>query len=195
MLCALLLAVALSLLAQEHFPDGEFKGFTKGPNERAVSRRDEAFNVSSVHGAILAKEHHNPLKSALLEIRGPNNSDQILAATADEAGQFKIAHVPEGIYAFKATMSGYTSVVGTVIVSKRADRHATIEIEMPSVAQAFRPEAVFPSVPAVLGAGGCPSYVGTMSVCNFASAAGTYVTGSPNSRRTMLHPCAIALAL
>jgi hypothetical protein len=36
---------------------------------------------------------------------------------------------------------------------------------------------------------------GTTSICNFGSAAGILVTGSPSSRRTILQPCAIALAL
>jgi hypothetical protein len=36
---------------------------------------------------------------------------------------------------------------------------------------------------------------GTTSTCNCALAAGTSVTGSPSSLRTMLQPCAIALAL
>ena len=36
---------------------------------------------------------------------------------------------------------------------------------------------------------------GTTSICSTGSAAGTYVAGSPSSRRTMLQPCAIALAL
>ena len=36
---------------------------------------------------------------------------------------------------------------------------------------------------------------GTTSICSIGSAAGTRVTGSPSSRRTILAPCAIALAL
>jgi hypothetical protein len=36
---------------------------------------------------------------------------------------------------------------------------------------------------------------GTTSTCSAGSAAGMYVVGRPSSRRTMLHPCAIALAL
>jgi len=36
---------------------------------------------------------------------------------------------------------------------------------------------------------------GTTSICSVGSAAGTYVVGSPSSRRTMFEPCAMALAL
>src|SRR5215471_12802875 len=36
---------------------------------------------------------------------------------------------------------------------------------------------------------------GTTSICSLGSAAGTRVSGSPSSRRTILQPCAIALAL
>ena len=45
-------------------------------------------------------------------------------------GRFAISHVPEGTYTFKATKDGFQSVVGTLIVSKKADRQKTIRIEM-----------------------------------------------------------------
>ena len=43
----------------------------------------------------------------------------------------KMSHVPGGTYRFKATLSGFQSVVGTITVSKRAVKTYEIKIEMP----------------------------------------------------------------
>jgi hypothetical protein len=127
----LVLGLTIPVLAQERYTSGEFKGFTKSPTEHVIVRLEQSINVHSVRGIIKSAGESNPLTDALLEIRGPNNSNQIRSATTDAAGQFKIPKVPEGTYTLKATKSGFQSVIGTLIVSKNADRHATIKIEMP----------------------------------------------------------------
>jgi hypothetical protein len=125
------LAIAIPLSGQERFPSGEFKGFTISATEHQIVRVDKSINVRSVRGAILFVEQNDTLADVLFEIRGPNNSDRIRSATTGASGQFKIPHVPEGIYAFKATKDGFSSVVGTLVVSKHADRHTSSKIEMP----------------------------------------------------------------
>jgi len=125
------IAIAIPLSAQERFQSGEFKGFTISATEHQIVKLDKSINVRSVRGDILFATQNDTLADVLFEIRGPNESDRIRSATSGASGQFKIPHVPEGTYAFKATKDGFSSVVGTLIVSKQNARDARIKIEMP----------------------------------------------------------------
>jgi hypothetical protein len=130
-LALVVLGIALACGAQERFQSGEFKGFTKSPTEHIISRVDEPFTVSSVRGSVVLSGKDEPLKDVLFEIRGPGDSERIRAAKTGAEGRFKIGRVPEGTYTFKATLDGFQSVVGTLVVSKKADRQKAIKIEMP----------------------------------------------------------------
>ncbi len=66
----------------------------------------------------------------LFEIQGPGTDKRMRRATTDENGRFKIGHVSVGRYKFKATLNGYQSSAGTIIVSKKADKERAIRIEM-----------------------------------------------------------------
>jgi hypothetical protein len=125
------LCVAGCCWAQERFESGEFKGFTKSPTEHVISRLDEPITVYSVRGKIIVKGNDDPLTEVVFEIRGPGSSERIRAAKSGHDGRFNIAHVPEGTYSFKATKDGFQSVVGTLIVSKKANRQKAIEIALP----------------------------------------------------------------
>jgi hypothetical protein len=129
LLCVL--SITLPLSAQDRFPSGEYKGFTQSPTEHVIITLPDSINVRSVRGQIFLRDTGDTLNEVLFEIRGPNISEKIRSATTVASGQFKISKVPGGIYTFKATKSGFQSVTGTLIVSKTADRHATIKIEMP----------------------------------------------------------------
>jgi hypothetical protein len=130
-LALLILGIALACGAQDRFQSGEFKGFTKSPAEHIISRVDEPFTVSAVRGSVIFSGKDDPLKDVLFEIRGPGNLERIRAAMTGDDGRFKIGRVPEGTYTFKATRDGFQSVVGTLVVSKKADRQKAIKIEMP----------------------------------------------------------------
>jgi hypothetical protein len=130
-LALVFLGIAVSCLAQDRFQDGEFKGFTRSPTEHVIIRMDEPIVVPSVRGTVVIKGKNDALKEVVFEIRGPGNSERIIATRTDGGGRFNIPHVPEGTYIFKATKDGFQSVVGTLIVSKKADRQKNIKIEMP----------------------------------------------------------------
>jgi hypothetical protein len=125
------LCVAGCCWAQERFKSGEFKGFTKSPTEHIISRLDEPITVYSVRGKIIVKGNDDPLTEVVFEIRRPGSFERIRAAKSGHDGRFNIAHVPEGTYSFKATKDGFQSVVGTLIVSKKANRQKAIEIALP----------------------------------------------------------------
>jgi hypothetical protein len=122
---------ALSCLAQDRFESGRLKGFTKSPTEHIIAEIDDLFEVRSVHGTVVFKGKDDPLRGVVFEIRGPGGVERIRATRTDSNGRFKIRRVPEGTYTFKATLDGFQSVVGTLVVSKKADRQKTIKIEMP----------------------------------------------------------------
>jgi len=127
----LVAGMAVSCLAQERFPSGELKGFTKSPTEHIVSRVDEPITVSSVRGIVVFKGKDDALKQVVFEIRGPGTSERIRAAKSGDDGRFSIPRVSEGTYVFKASKGGFQSIVGTLVVSKKADHNKAIKIEMP----------------------------------------------------------------
>jgi hypothetical protein len=131
-LALLSFAIALSCFPQDRYQCGDQKGFVKSPTEGLLLEIDVPITVKSVRGAIVFMDNHDSgLKGALFEIRGPGTSEQIRSAVSDAKGRFAIPHVPEGTYAFKATKYAYLSVVGTVVVSKKADPQKRILIVMP----------------------------------------------------------------
>jgi hypothetical protein len=131
LILTLTLVLAIPLTAQDRFTSGELKGFTRSGTEWFIDRIPGPINVRSVRGTVTFQRQDDPLEDVLFEIRGSGNSGRIRSGTSDSAGRFKISRVPQGTYAFKATKGGFSSVTGTLIVSKRTDRAATIQIAMP----------------------------------------------------------------
>jgi hypothetical protein len=127
----IILWLTASCFAQDRFQSGEFRGFTKSPTEHVISRLDEPITVFSVGGTVVFKGKDDALRQVIFEIRGPGSSERIRAVKSNDDGRFKIAHVPDGTYVFKATKAGFQSVVGTLIVSKKSEHHKIIKIEMP----------------------------------------------------------------
>lgn len=70
------------------------------------------------------------MANVLFEIEGPGTERRIRHATSDEHGQFKIGHIPIGTYKFKATLSGFQSLMGMITVSKEAHKTDKIKIAM-----------------------------------------------------------------
>src|SRR6266850_3936894 len=94
--------------------------FTKSPTEHIVNQIEQPFLVGSVSGVIIRKEgYREPLPNVLFEIEGPAPERRIRQGKTDEHGRFRIGRVPVGTYKFKATLNGFQSVTGTIIVSKR----------------------------------------------------------------------------
>jgi hypothetical protein len=122
----LVFAVALVAKAQSQIGD-----FTRSPTEHIINRIDQPFVVRSVAGLITLPFGDGPLTYVLFEIQGPNTDRKIRRCKTDGNGRFKIGRLPEGTYRFKATLGGFQSEMGTIIVSKKAAKTNEIKITMP----------------------------------------------------------------
>ena len=129
---ALLLTCMVFAAAQEVTPQSQVGDFTRSPYEHIINEIDKPFVVRSVMGFItLIKGDERPIAGVLFEIQGPGTDRKIRRCKTDEHGRFKIGHVPEGTYRFKATLSGFQSMMGTITVSKKAAKGDQIKIAMP----------------------------------------------------------------
>jgi len=116
------------------FLDCGIEGFTEANPEHIVNDIKEPFVVRRIQGKILDSsgdpiwfEDLNPL----LEIRAFGASDAtVRGVRADLNGNFRMEGVPEGPYCFKATMNGWQSVIGIIIVSKRANSKRSITFKL-----------------------------------------------------------------
>src|SRR6266540_6652302 len=106
--------------------------FTRSPTEHIINQIEQPFVVRSVQGMVIRKEgFREPLAGVLFEIQGPGTDRKIRRGTTDKYGRFRIGHVPQGTYKFKATLNRFQSVMGSIIVSKRAGNTDEIKVEMP----------------------------------------------------------------
>jgi hypothetical protein len=122
--------VAITALggAQEKATIGDF---TKSPTENIINQIEQPFVVRSVAGIINRKQgDQGPLPDVLFEIQGPGTDRKIRRSKTDQRGRFKMGHVPDGSYKFKATLNGFQSLMGTITVSKQAPKTDKIEIAM-----------------------------------------------------------------
>ena len=117
-------------LLQEKSAVGDF---TKSPTEQIIVEIERPFEVRAVKGVVRAKSElpDDPLPNVLFEIQGPGNDKKIRRTTTDKSGRFSLSHIPQGTYRFKATLDGFQSVMGTIVISRHANRHDEIRIEMP----------------------------------------------------------------
>ena len=123
-----MIAIAIPAKAQDKATVGDF---TKSPTEHIINRIDRPFVVRSLHGVISRSEgHREPLRNVLFEIEGPGAKQKIRRTTTDKHGRFEIGHVPAGNYAFKATLDGFQSVMGSITISKKAATRSEIRLKM-----------------------------------------------------------------
>jgi hypothetical protein len=119
--------------AQDRFKSGELKGFTLGRSEHIMNRVDDPFTVRVVKGSItLQANPGSPAEGVLFELRGPGDSETIVSTTTGRDGTFRLKHVRPGTYMFKATLLGFQSVFGTIVVARKAaaDRIITFEMKL-----------------------------------------------------------------
>jgi hypothetical protein len=105
--------------------------FTKSPTEHIINQIETPFQVASVRG-VIAREggFEEPLGGVLFEIQGPGSDKRIRRCNTDERGQFRIPHVPAGTYKFKTTLSGFQSVMGAIVISKKSEKINVIRIKL-----------------------------------------------------------------
>jgi hypothetical protein len=92
--------------------------FTQSSTENIIHPIEEPFRVHSVAGTISAERSGEVLPDVLFEIEGPGMERRIRHAVTDKHGHFRISRVAKGSYRFKATLAGFQSVIGTIVVSK-----------------------------------------------------------------------------
>ena len=123
------LFLAITTLAPAQGPPNE--EFTQSPNEHFIDRQEQPFEVRVVQGVITREtESDGPLRDVVFEIRGSGTHGRVKRAVTDEHGRFKIGGVPDGTYEFKATLSGFQSIMGTIVVSKKKSKQDQIKIGM-----------------------------------------------------------------
>jgi|SRR5215467_11271492 len=105
--------------------------FKQSPAEHIIITIEDPFEVRSIRGTVTeAVGDSSPLPDVTFEVRGPGTKGKVKGAVTNEHGQFKIDHLPEGTYEFKATLNGWQSVEGKIVLSNKAPRHNRIRIEM-----------------------------------------------------------------
>ena len=130
MYAGLILVILMSVLvtAQESATIGDF---TRSHTEHIINQIGQPFFVQSVKGVISRQTTvAEPLSNVLFEIQGPGAERKIRRAITNKDGHFKIEHVSAGSYAFKVTLEGFQSVMGTITVSKKAPKEEQIKITM-----------------------------------------------------------------
>lgn len=128
-----LLLGASMIWAQERFPSGELEGFTKSATEGIIIHLDQPLVVHGVSGIVRRSVgDESPLEGVLFELRGPGSSLVIRSARTGTDGKFHLGRVPPGKYVFKATASGFQSIVGVAFVSSKAAPSHSIQLSMRS---------------------------------------------------------------
>ncbi len=101
-----------------------------------VVNLDEPFVVKGVRGCILAG--NNPLGEwpdlpehyIQIQIKRWGSDKVVFESFADGAGRFEIEKVPEGRYCFLATARGWKSIMGVIVVDKRAAEEWIVAFQM-----------------------------------------------------------------
>jgi hypothetical protein len=111
-------------------PPPDLSDFTRSPTEHVIDSVEDPFRVRTVTGTISTQNSDGGRADVLLEIEGPNDERTIRHVMTGKNGHFRISRVPEGNYRFKATLYGFQSVIGTIVVAKHAPQSSEIKIEM-----------------------------------------------------------------
>jgi Carboxypeptidase regulatory-like domain len=132
-----LVIVALLLLSgassgqqecHDRYKSGEYKGFLSCTAFQLVVLQDP-LNVREAKGVVMLPASKDPIPNALVELRDAEG--QIIATKTDSRGRFQFHHLKAGTYKFKTTLSGFSSVSGTVVLDKTVKSLDVISVEMP----------------------------------------------------------------
>jgi hypothetical protein len=113
--------------AQERFETGWLKGFTKSPTEHIIDEPDKPFTLRAVRGVVLDASGAE-MDGVVVEVR--DEAGSIRGTKTNRKGTFKLSGIPKGTYKFKVTMNGFQSVVGNIVVSKKANKSDQMKIVM-----------------------------------------------------------------
>jgi hypothetical protein len=106
-------------------------GFTESPAEHIINEVEEPFFVQEIKGKIINDVGDGWSKESrvLFEIRRTSGGP-VRRTLADERGNFIMKHIADGQYCFKATVLGWQSVMGIIIVNKKGGQKSEIVFSM-----------------------------------------------------------------
>lgn len=125
-LALIILAPIGNCLAQNGNTPISIKGFNSYTAFEIVELATP-FKVDRIEGSV--SFHEEALANVLVEIRDSKN--RIRATRTDTLGRFKFRKLVKGSYAFKTTLNGFSSVVGTFIVDSGNNNPDSVKITMP----------------------------------------------------------------
>jgi hypothetical protein len=119
-------------LLRAWYSEQEFEGRCRWlamlPGERIAVEHD-AVRVSAVEGRVVGFDvSGEPISGALIEVRGPDESDRVLSALTNSLGRFRLAGIPEGRYVWKVTLFGFESILGDLVVDPEVTSETPWEI-------------------------------------------------------------------
>jgi len=107
------------------------EGFTPAIDEHIIDDIEQPFIVRKIGGKIINDQGGWPKKLPILfEIRDARKDAKVHKVYADDKGNFIMKNIPEGRYCFKATVMGWQSLMGIIIVDKKADPKSEVVIKM-----------------------------------------------------------------
>jgi hypothetical protein len=107
------------------------EGFTDAPGGHQLEEIEQPFIVSKVKGLIKSAVGDWPEGARILfELRSKEAGSITRRVETNKFGEFIIDGISEGQYCFKATIYGWQSVMGIIIVSKKADSKGEIRFSM-----------------------------------------------------------------
>ncbi len=107
------------------------EGFTLAIDEYLVDEIKTPFVVRKIVGKITNDQGGWPKGlPILLEVRKGGKDMEVRKVYADKNGNFYMKTIPEGRYCFKATVMGWQSQMGIIIIDMRADPDKKVFIKM-----------------------------------------------------------------
>ena len=107
--------------------------FSKTETEHVIEEITETFFVSNFRGAIAPRQGQWPRDHVvILEIRNlEERGTKARRVPVNENGTFSQPDVAQGTYCFKASAIGWSSVMGTIQVTREAGTDSLVEIRLP----------------------------------------------------------------
>jgi hypothetical protein len=96
-------------------------------NGTLIDEPDKPFTLRAVRGVVLDASGAE-MDGVVVEIR--DEAGRIRGTKTNSKGTFKLSGVSKGTYKFKVTMNGFQSVVGNIIISKKANKTDQMKIAM-----------------------------------------------------------------
>ena len=112
----------------ERYKSGEYKGFMSCTAFQLVVLQNP-LKVREATGVVLRGNSEDPIPNVLVEFR--DTDGKFVATKTDSRGRFQFHHLKEGTYTFKTTLSGFSSVIGRVVVDKTIKNPDVMSVEMP----------------------------------------------------------------